>query len=76
MAYDANGVPVRRGKSVQLTIEQDAAEILDDMAVGPKTKGRVVTELLRAELCRREERARLRRLLLDALAEPVHQDPA
>jgi hypothetical protein len=60
MAYDENGVPVRRGKSKQLTLDHDAIQALEELAPGPGAQGRVVSELLRAELVRREERLRLR----------------
>ena len=73
MAYDENGVPVRRGKVKQITLEYDAVAVLEALAPGPKAQGRLVSELLRAEVSRREERARLRQVLQDALAEPVGQ---
>ena len=60
MAFNANGVPVRRGKSKQLTYDDDAVEILETLAPGPKAQGRLMSALLRAEIARREERARLR----------------
>ena len=74
MAYDANGVPVRRGKAKQITLDHDAVAVLETLAPGPRTQGRLISELLRSEMCRREERARLRQVLLDALAEPGGQD--
>ena len=48
-------------------------EILETLAPGPKAQGRLMSALLRAEIARREERARLRQVLLAALAEPVSQ---
>jgi hypothetical protein len=71
MAFEASDVPVRRGVAKLLTIDRDAVEALETLAVGPKAQGRVVSELLRAEMCRREERARMRQAVLEALAEPV-----
>jgi hypothetical protein len=71
VAFDENGVPVRRGKSKYITLDWDAIAALEILAPGPGAQGRVVSELLRAELCRREERARLRQAVLEALAEPV-----
>ena len=68
MALDARGYPVRRGKPKNLTLDLDAIAALEELAPGPGAQGRVVSELLRAELCRREERARMRR---EALAAPV-----
>jgi hypothetical protein len=60
MALDANGVPVRRGRNKQLTLDLDAIQALEELAVGPGAQGRLVSELLRAELGRREERQRRR----------------
>jgi hypothetical protein len=68
MAYDENGVPVRRGKNKQLTLDLDAIQALEELAPGPGAQGRVVSELLRAELVRREERQRLCALQQTALA--------
>jgi hypothetical protein len=69
VAYDENGVPVRRGKSKQLTLDFDAIAALEELAPGPGAQGRVVSELLRAELVRREERRKLRELQQAALVE-------
>ena len=69
MAYDERGVPVRRGVPKQFTIDHDAAEALKDLAPGPGAQGRVISELLRAELSRREERQRLRQEAREALGE-------
>jgi hypothetical protein len=60
VAYDENGQPVRRGRNKQLTLDPDALQALEDLAPGPGCQGRLVSELLRAELVRREERRRLR----------------
>lgn len=62
MAYDENGQPVRRGVPKQFTIDHDAVKVLEDLASGPKGQGHLISELLRAEVSRREERARLRAL--------------
>ena len=51
MALDDNGVPVRRGKSKQITLDHDAVAVLEALAPGPKAQGRLVSELLRGELC-------------------------
>ena len=71
MALDDNGVPVRRGVPKQFTIDFDAVEGLEALASGPKSQGKLLSELIRAEISRREERARLRQVLLEALGEPV-----
>ena len=60
VALDDKGVPVRRGRNKQLTLDLDAIQALEELAPGPGAQGRVVSELLRAELVRREERRRLR----------------
>jgi hypothetical protein len=74
MAYDANGVPVRRGRNKQLTLDLDAIQALEELAPGPGAQGRVVSELLRAELVRREERQRLRHERQQAALEGVGAD--
>ena len=71
MALDDNGVPIRRGVAKQFTLDFDAVAVLEALAPGPKAQGRLISELLRAEMCRREERARLREAVLEALQEPV-----
>ena len=71
MALDEHGVPVRRGVPKQFTIDFDAVVVLEALASGPKSQGKLISELLRAEMCRREERARMRQAVLEALAEPV-----
>ena len=71
MALDDRGVPIRRGVPKQFTIDQDAATVLVELAHGPKAQGRLISELIRAEKSRREERARMRQAVLAALAEPV-----
>ena len=71
MAFDDNGVPVRRGVAKQFTLDYDAVAVLEVLAAGPKSQGKLISELLRAELCRREERARMRQAVIEALAEPV-----
>ena len=68
---DARETPRRRGIAVNLTLDTDAAELLREIAPTKKGHGRFVSELLRAERLRREERARLRQAVLEALAEPV-----
>jgi hypothetical protein len=60
MALDERGQPVRRGVPRQFTIDHDAAKLLAELATGPKGQGHLISELLRAEVSRREERERLR----------------
>jgi hypothetical protein len=66
MALDENGVPVRRGRNKQLTLDLDALQALEELAPGPGAQGRVVSELLRQELVRREERRKRREERLQA----------
>jgi hypothetical protein len=56
MAFDERGQPVRRGIAKYLTIDLDAIAALEELAVGPGAQGRLVSELLRQEIVRREER--------------------
>jgi hypothetical protein len=74
MAYDERGTPVRRGKNKQLTLDLDAIQALEELAPGPGAQGRVVSELLRAELVRREERQRQRQERQQAALEGVGAD--
>jgi len=60
MALDERGVPIRRGIPKQFTIDFDAVKLLEELASGPKGQGHLISELLRAEVSRREERERLR----------------
>ena len=71
MAFDANGVPVRRGIPKNLTLDQEAVAILEEIASGPRGQGWLVSALLYAEGARRAERARLKHVMLAALGEPV-----
>jgi hypothetical protein len=54
-----------------LTLDDEAAAALEAMAAGRKKQGAVVSILVLAERSRREERARIRQAMLDALAAPV-----
>jgi hypothetical protein len=49
----------RRGRCLQLTIDPDACAILDALAPGTKHRGRLLSELLRQEVVRRQERVRV-----------------
>lgn len=60
MAYDKNGVAVRRGRAKNLTLDAAAVEILEALASGPRGQGWLLSALLYAEAARREERQRLR----------------
>ena len=64
-------VPVRRGAQKQLTLDFDAVRLLEELASGPKGQGKLLSELVRAEVSRREERARVRQEQTQAPAEPV-----
>jgi len=68
MALDANGVPVRRGKSTNLTLDSAAADLLRQLA-SDRTMGRFLSALIFAEAARREERERLKAVVLDALSD-------
>jgi hypothetical protein len=57
----------RTGRATSLTLDRDALLILRELAESKKTMGRTVSSLLREELARREERAKLRRAVLTAL---------
>jgi hypothetical protein len=56
----AKPTPARRGVQRLLTIERDAAVILNELCAGEKTHGRLVSDLLRTEKRIREERERWR----------------
>ena len=75
MALDEHGVPVRRGVPKQFTIDFDAVRLLEELASGPKGQGHLISELVRAEVSRREERTRVRQERRAALAEPVGSQP-
>lgn len=51
-------VPMRRGIAKCLTIEHDAVPLLAELAAGQRSQGHLVSELLRQEATRREERAK------------------
>jgi len=52
--------PPRRGKSVCLTLEHEAVEILHALAQNDRSHGKLVSLLLRQEEARRIEARRLR----------------
>jgi hypothetical protein len=56
----------RRGRLFALTIDEDAAAILLALAPGSKHYGQLVSELLRQELSRRQER---RAIMAELVAE-------
>jgi hypothetical protein len=60
--------PHRCGKAVNLTLDLDVIDVLPSMAPGRKAVGRFLSELVRAEIVRREtrqeERERIARELL------------
>jgi hypothetical protein len=54
----------RRGISKTITLDLEAVRILEAFSLGKHTQGRFVSELLRREALRREERARLKAAVL------------
>jgi hypothetical protein len=68
---DTQQVPRRRGVAINITLDKDAAELLKEIAPHKKGHGRFVSELLRAERLRREERERMRAAVLQVLEEPA-----
>jgi hypothetical protein len=58
----------RRGVAKTLTLDQDALVLLYELAPTRRHLGRIVSELIRGETLRREERARAREVLQAALA--------
>ena len=47
---------------VALSLDRDTALLLDQLAPGKRTRSRYVTQLIHADVARREERQRLRAL--------------
>jgi metal-responsive CopG/Arc/MetJ family transcriptional regulator len=70
MAVGTTPGPVRRGRTCYLTLDHDVVEALEELAPGPRSRGRFLSELVRAEVARREERQQ-RRERLAALAEDL-----
>jgi hypothetical protein len=64
---DTRQVPQRRGVVCNLTLDADAAALLKEIAPHKKAHGRFVSELLRAEVLRREERQRIRQAVEQTL---------
>jgi len=67
-------MPERRGIAKTLTLDAEAIELLNALCPGPHSQGRIISNLLREELARREERLKLRTQILaaiDPLTEPV-----
>lgn len=60
--------PERHGRAKVLTIDFDALPLLLEMAPSQKSQGRFISELIRAEKSRREERERVKAELLQVLA--------
>jgi hypothetical protein len=59
--------PERRGQAKTLTLDDEAVLLLDALCLGRHSQGRVVSNLLREELARREERLLLRDRILAAI---------
>jgi hypothetical protein len=67
-------MPERRGTPKTLTLDDEAILLLNALCPGRHSQGRVISNLLRDELARREERVRLRERVLaaiDPLTEPA-----
>jgi hypothetical protein len=64
-------VPVRRGVARYLVLDFDADAMLTELAPHRKAQGRYISELLRAEVVRREERRKLKEAVMQAFEEPV-----
>lgn len=54
---------------VALSLDRDTALLLDQLAPGKRTHSRYVTQLIHADVARREERQRLRDMQQAALVE-------
>jgi hypothetical protein len=63
--------PVRRGKQMYLSLDPDAAALLQAMVMNRKAVGLLLSELIRKEAERRAERPRL----LAALAAEAGEEP-
>jgi hypothetical protein len=50
--------PRRRGIVCYLTLDHDVIALLETLAPGPRSRGRFLSELVRAECARREDRQR------------------
>ena len=62
-------VPARRGVAVAYTIDPDAYELLRTLTPSRKAHGRTISELIRSEVQRREDRQRLREAILQVFEE-------
>src|SRR5262245_22197115 len=56
---DAMSTPIRCGKAAVFTFDHDALEILPLLAPSKKAQGRFLSELIRQEVVRREERQKV-----------------
>jgi hypothetical protein len=56
---------------VALSLDRDTALLLDQLAPGKRTRSRYVTQLIHADIARREERRRLRQKFAAVLDEDV-----
>jgi hypothetical protein len=60
-------VPQRRGTAKTITLSPAAVLALEALAAGPRTYGRLISELLTNEMSRREERQLVRHTREDVL---------
>jgi hypothetical protein len=58
-------ISVRRGIAVNLTLDEDALALLRLLSPSKTRLGNLVSELVRAEVTRREERAKIAKELLE-----------
>jgi len=63
--------PTRRGIAVTVTLDYEAAAILDALAPSRRTMGRTISRLLHNEQVRREEQGRRREVFGQIVPEPV-----
>jgi len=62
---DCMSISVRRGIAVNLTLDEDALALLRLLSPSKTRLGNLVSELVRAEVTRREERAKIAKELLE-----------
>jgi hypothetical protein len=66
--------PIRRGVSKYLTLEHEAVQILETLAVGPNAQGRLLSTLIREEEVRRHELRKIRNQMEEgAVLNEVHR---
>lgn len=71
---DVRPLPVRRGRPVCITLDEDSEQLLRAMAPSNKAFGALIGELLRREARERDERAQLLARLAQSREEIVHAE--